>query len=75
VLSGGESVDLDDRRTISVPIGWCPHLAYGTSAERLHFQMNGVGYGLHWPDLDEDIGFEGLLLGKRFTEGPASFER
>jgi hypothetical protein len=69
------SVDLDDGRTISVPIGWYPRLAYGTPAERLHFQISGAGYGIHWPDLDEDIGVEGLLLGKRSTESPASFER
>ena len=69
------SVDLEDGRTISVPIGWYPRLALGTPAERLHFQISGAGYGIHWPDLDEDIGVEGLLLGKRSTESPASFER
>ncbi len=69
------SVDLEDGRTISVPIGWYPRLAHGTPAERLHFQISGAGYGVHWSDLDEDIGVEGLLLGKRSTESPASFER
>jgi hypothetical protein len=69
------SVDLEDGRTVSVPIGWYPRLAYGTLAERAHFQISGSGYGVHWPDLDEDIGAEGLLLGKKSTESPASFER
>ncbi|CAN5559231.1 DUF2442 domain-containing protein [soil metagenome] len=69
------SVDLEDGRTIAVPIGWYPRLAYGTSAERAKVQISGAGYGLHWPDLDEDIGVEGLLLGKRSTESAASFER
>ena len=69
------SVDLEDGRTISVPIGWYPRLAQGTQAERLHLHISGAGYGIHWPDLDEDIGVEGLLLGKRSTESPASFER
>lgn len=69
------SVDLEDGRTISVPIGWYPRLAYGTPAERANFQISGAGYGIHWPDLDEDIGVEGLLLGKKSTESPASFER
>jgi hypothetical protein len=69
------SVDLEDGRTISVPIGWYPRLAYGTPAERAHFQISGAGYGIHWPELDEDIGVEGLLLGKKSTESPASFER
>lgn len=69
------SVDLEDGRTVSVPIGWYPRLAYGTSAERANVQISGAGYGLHWPDLDEDIGVEGLLIGRQSSESPASFER
>jgi hypothetical protein len=69
------SVDLEDGRTVSVPIGWYPRLAHGTPAERANFQISGAGYGIHWPDLDEDIGVEGLLVGKRSTESPTSFER
>ena len=69
------SVDLEDGRTVSVPIGWYPRLAYGTPAERANFQISSAGYGIHWPDLDEDIGIEGLLLGKKSTESLASFER
>ena len=69
------SVDLEDGRTISVPIGWYPRLAHGTPAERANFQISGAGYGIHWPELDEDIGVEGLLLGKKSTENLASFER
>jgi len=69
------SVDLEDGRTVSVPIGWYPRLAYGTTVERANFQISGAGYGIHWPDLDEDIGVEGLLLGKKSLENPASFER
>jgi uncharacterized protein DUF2442 len=69
------SVDLEDGRTIAIPIGWYPRLAHGAPAERANFQISGAGYGLHWPDLDEDIGVEGLLLGRKSTESPASFER
>jgi hypothetical protein len=69
------SVDLEDGRTISVPISWYPRLAYGTPEERAHFQISSAGYGIHWPDLDEDVGIEGLVLGKKSTESPASFER
>ena len=67
------SVDLEDGRTISIPIGWYPRLAHGTPAERANVQISGAGYGLHWPDLDEDIGVEGLMLGKRSTESTSSF--
>jgi hypothetical protein len=69
------SVDLDDGRTVSVPIGWYPRLAHGTDSERGNFQISGAGHGVYWPDLDEDIGVEGLLLGKRSSESATSFER
>ena len=69
------TVDLADGRSLSVPIGWYPRLAYGTSAERNNFHLTGAGYGIHWPDLDEDIGVEGLLLGKKSQESASSFER
>ncbi|HEX9840279.1 MAG TPA: DUF2442 domain-containing protein [Anaerolineales bacterium] len=69
------TVDLEDGRTVSVPIGWYPRLAHGTSAERTNVRIAGAGFGLHWPDLDEDIGIEGLLLGKRSNESPQSFEK
>jgi hypothetical protein len=69
------SVDLEDGRTIAIPIGWYPRLAHGAPAERANFHISGAGYGVHWPDLDEDIGIEGLLLGKKSSESPASFER
>lgn len=69
------SVDLEDGRSVSVPIGWYPRLANGTPAERANLQISGAGYGVHWPDLDEDIGVEGLLLGRHSAESAPSFER
>ncbi len=69
------SVDLTDGRTITVPLMWFPRLAYGTAKERTNFQIAGASYGIHWPELDEDIGVEGLLLGKQSLESEASFAR
>ena len=69
------AVDLEDGRSISVPIGWYPRLAHGTPKELANFLISGAGYGIHWPDLDEDIGIEGLLLGKQSMESPTSFAR
>ncbi len=69
------SADLEDGRTISVPLGWYPRLAYGTQAERSRFQISSGGFGIHWPDLDEDLGVEGLLLGKKSAESASSFAR
>ena len=68
-------VDLTDGRTISVPLVWYPRLLQGTSEERNRWRFIGGGIGIHWPDLDEDISIEGLLLGKPSGEGQRSFKR
>ncbi len=69
------SVELDDGRTIAAPIDWYPRLRHGDSRERNNWQLIGSGYGLHWPDLDEDISVEGLLAGRRSGEGQQSFRQ
>jgi hypothetical protein len=56
-------VDLMDGRTISVPLAWYPRLAEATMAQRGHWEKAGGGYGIHWPDIDEDLNTEGLLRG------------
>lgn len=55
------SVDLMDGRTISVPIAWFPRLLNGTPEQRARWEVVGAGYGIHWPDLDEDLSVAGLL--------------
>ena len=57
------SVDLADGRTITVPLAWYPRLLDATPAERENWQPCGGGYGIHWPDLDEDLSTQGLLAG------------
>ena len=69
------ATDSEDGRSIAVPIGWYPRLSYATPAEREHFEISGAGYGIHWPDLDEDIGVEGMLLGKKSAESAESLAR
>ncbi|MDK9702113.1 MAG: DUF2442 domain-containing protein [Sulfuritalea sp.] len=69
------SVDLEDGRTLSAPLGWYPRLANATPEEREHWRLIGQGIGIHWDDIDEDISIEGLLLGKRSGESQGSFER
>jgi hypothetical protein len=36
-----------DERTVSVPIGWYPRLAYGTPAERANIMISNAGYGVY----------------------------
>ncbi len=57
------SVDLIDGRTITVPLVWYPRLLHATPEQRANWQLCGAGYGIHWPDIDEDLSTEGLLRG------------
>jgi hypothetical protein len=57
------SVSLRDGRTITVPLAWYPRLLHGSAEQRANWQIAGGGYGIHWPDLDEDLSTEGLLRG------------
>jgi len=68
------SVDLNDGRTISVPLTWYPRLLRGTPAERAEWQLIANGIGIHWPALDEDISVEGLMDGLPSGESQRSFE-
>jgi hypothetical protein len=56
-------VDLVDGRTISAPLAWYPRLLNATEAERENWEKCGGGYGIHWPDVDEDLSTEGMLRG------------
>jgi hypothetical protein len=57
------SVDLMDGRTISVPLAWYPRLLHATDAQRQNWKIAGGGFGIHWPEIDEDLSTEGLLRG------------
>src|SRR3954470_908420 len=57
------SVDLHDGRTITVPLAWYPRLLQATPEQRVNWEISGAGYGIHWPDLDEDLSVEGMLRG------------
>lgn len=64
------SVDLIDGRTIRVSLAWYPRLLHATPAQRSNWRISGAGFGIHWPDVDEDLSTEGLLRG-----APASHSR
>jgi hypothetical protein len=60
-------VDLMDGRTISVPLAWYPRLHSATPEQRTRWEIAGGGYGIHWPDVDEDLSTEGMLRGAAAT--------
>ena len=61
------TVELKGDRRISVPLEWYPRLVSATPEQRANWVIAGAGYGIHWPDLDEDLSTEGLL---RWTPAP-----
>lgn len=54
-------VHLQDGRSLTVPLEWFPWLRDATEEQRNHCELIGLGFGIHWPDLDEDISVAGLL--------------
>lgn len=55
-------VDLDDGRTLGIPLAWFPRLFHGTPEQRVEVRISPSG--LHWEELDEDISIAGLLAGR-----------
>lgn len=68
------SVDLLDGRTITVPLAWYPRLLHATRKQRSHWKISGGGFGIHWPDVDEDLSTEGLLRGAPAPSGKTAAE-
>ena len=68
------TADLDDGRSISVPLAWYPRLLNSTPQERADWRLIGKGEGINWPQLDEDISVENLLAGNPSGESPSSFK-
>ena len=62
-------VDLLDGRTISVPLVWYPRLLSATPEQRANWRIAGGGFGIHWPDVDEDLTTDGLLHGAPAPRG------
>jgi hypothetical protein len=57
------SVNLRDGRVITIPLVRYPRLLEPTPSQRKNWKIAGGGYGIHWPDIDEDLSTEGLLRG------------
>jgi Protein of unknown function (DUF2442) len=55
-------VDLEDGRTLGIPIVWFPRLLNASVKQREDFFISPSG--IHWDEIDEDIGIAGLLAGR-----------
>jgi hypothetical protein len=55
-------VDLEDGRTLGIPLVWYPRLYRASAAQREDFFISPSG--IHWDEIDEDISIAGLLAGR-----------
>ena len=56
------AVTLADGRRIATPLAWYSRLRDASAAARAHFEL--MEMGIHWPELDEDLGIAGMLRGR-----------
>ena len=68
-------VELVDGRSVSVPLAWYPRLFHATPEQRDNWEICGGGFGIHWPDLDEDLSTKGLLRGEPSPGGKRDIQR
>ena len=62
VFQDGEIIiSMESGSEIRFPVASNPRLACGTPKQLAHMELSP--YGIHWPDLDEDLSFRGLLAG------------
>lgn len=59
----GQTMVLEvDGRNYRLPLAEVsPRLASASEAERNFFRVSPSGYGIHWPELDEDLSVDGLI--------------
>jgi hypothetical protein len=55
-------VTLADGRRIATPLIWYPRLRDASAAARGRFEL--MPMGIHWPELDEDLGIAAMLRGR-----------
>ncbi|MEP7030104.1 MAG: DUF2442 domain-containing protein [Pseudolabrys sp.] len=55
-------VTLADGRRIATPLEWYPRLQNASPQQRAKFEL--MSMGIHWPELDEDLGIAGMLSGR-----------
>ena len=59
-------VCLIDGVQLVTPLWWYPPLLAASDAERNRIELSP--FGLHWPDLDEDLSIEGMLRGRKYPD-------
>ncbi len=60
-IDGFIVVKMESGAEMRFPVAENPRLARGTPEQLNHIEISP--FGIHWPDLDEDLSFHGLLEG------------
>ena len=58
---------LEDGRKVSIPTAWYPRTRQATLKQLKNFCISSDKYGIHWPDLDEDLSI------RTFFKGPNNY--
>jgi len=54
-------ITMESGAEVRFPVAENPRLACGTAEQLSNIELSP--FGVHWPDLDEDLSFRGLLSG------------
>ena len=52
---------ISDGRRVSIPVAWFPRLENASLDQLKNFEISPSGYGIHWPDVDEDISIKAFI--------------
>lgn len=55
------TAQISDGREVSIPIAWFPRLMGAKPDQLARYEISPSGYGIHWPDLDEDISIKTFI--------------
>ncbi len=55
------SIEMESGLELRFPVAKNPRLAHGTHAQLSKMELSP--FGIHWPDLDEDLSFRGIQSG------------
>lgn len=56
-------VTLANGQKIVTPLWWYPRLLQAAPQQRARYELSP--FGVHWPDIDEDLSIEAMLMGSK----------
>jgi Protein of unknown function (DUF2442) len=69
---GNIVIVMQSGRELRFPVSANPRLAKGTPEQLNHVELSP--FGIHWPDLDEDLSFRGIAEGNHGQNNQTEFK-